>query len=100
MKIRILDEVFTKEEYEALTFEEVMDILCEHDEVPSDESLKDYIKYLIDHDNFGLALHILNGIYDSEDAEWYQYDVSLGTLETPSALTCKEDIEHLLEEEE
>ena len=100
MKIRILDEVFTKEEYEALTFEEVMDILCEHDEVHSDESLKDYIKYLIDHDNFGLALHILNGIYDSEDAEWYQYDVLLGTLETPSALTCKEDIEHLLEEEE
>ena len=100
MKIRILDEVFTKEEYEALTFEEVMDILCEHDEVHSDESLKDYIKYLIDHDNFELALHILNGLYDSEDAEWYQYDVSLGTLETPSALTCKEDIEHLLEEEE
>ena len=100
MKIRILDEVFTKEEYEALTFEEVMDILCEHDEVHSDESLKDYINYLIDHDNFGVALHILNGIYDSEDAEWYQYDVSLGTLETPSALTCKEDIEHLLEEEE
>ena len=100
MKIRIMDEVFTKEEYEAMTFNEVMDILCEHDEVHSDESLKDYIKYLIDHDNFGLALHILNGIYDSEDAEWYQYDMSMGTLATPSALTCKEDIEHLLEEEE
>ena len=100
MKIRIMDEVFTKEECEALTFEEVMDVLCEHDEIHNEESLKDYIKHLIDHDNFGLALHILNGIYDSEDAEWYQYDVSLGTLETPSALTCKEDIEHLLEEEE
>ena len=100
MRIRILNKVFTKEEYEAMTFEEVMDILCDHDEVHSEESLKDYIKYLIDHDNFGLALHMLNGVYDSEDAEWYQYDVSLGTLETPSALTCKEDIEHLLEEEE
>ena len=100
MRIRILNKVFTKEEYEAMTFEEVMDILCDHDEVHSEESLKDYIKYLIDHDNFGLALHILNSIYDSEDAEWYRYDMCLGTLVSPSAITCKEDIEHLLEEEE
>lgn len=100
MKIRILDQVFTQEEYEVMTFDEVMDILCEHDEIHSETSLKDYVKYLIDKDNLGLALHILNGVYDREYAEWYQYEVSMGTLVSPSALTCKEDIEHLLEEEE
>lgn len=48
MKVRILDQVFTQEEYEVMTFDEVMDILCEHDEINSEESLKDYVKYLID----------------------------------------------------
>lgn len=100
MKIRILETVVTEEQYEEMSFDEVMDILCEHDEIHSEESLKDYVKYLIDKNNFGLALHILNSIYDSEDAVWYQYEMSMGTLVSPSALTCKEDIEHLLEEEE
>lgn len=100
MKIRILDQVFTQEEYEKMTFDEVMDILCEYDEIHSENALMDHIKYLLDERNLGLALHILNGIYDREDAEWYQYEVSMGTLVSPSALTCKEDIEHLLEAEE
>ena len=99
-KVYILDTVVTREQYDEMSFESVMDILNEHDDITTKDCLLDYVKYLIDQDNLRFAMHILEAVYDSEPAEWYQYDYSMGTFDTPTALTCKEDIEHLLEEVE
>lgn len=97
MNVRILHEVVTEEQYESMSFNEVMEILQEHDEITTEEELLNYAKYLIDQDNIGYAIHILQAVYESECADWYWYDYNMGTLQTPSTLTCKEDVEHFLE---
>jgi hypothetical protein len=49
-----------------------------------------------------MALHILSAIYNSEPAYngWYRNDYSMGMLETPTPITCKEDIEDLVDFED
>lgn len=63
-------------------------------DITSEDILKDYIIRVIEDDNFGLALHLLEAIYESPMSAtgMYLYDYSMGTLETPKPITCIEDL--------
>lgn len=63
-------------------------------EITSEEILKEYIIHTIQNDNFTLALHLLQAVYESpaNDTGMYLYDFAMGTLETPTPITCIEDL--------
>jgi hypothetical protein len=47
--------------------------------------------------SFGMALHIINAIYNNPyNTEYYRYDYSMGRLETPTPIVDKDDIEDLI----
>ena len=86
----------TKKEFKNKTFEEVIDVLREERcDITDYESLKDFAKHHIDEDNLNVAIHILQAIWNDE-AEYYEYDYCMGTCQTPSGITTKEDLEHLI----
>lgn len=88
----------TRADFETKTFDELIEQLQNEDQdICSYDYLKDFAKHLIDEENIGFALHILNAIY-TEPGEYFEYDCSMGTLQTPSGLTEKSDIEHLIED--
>ena len=86
----------TKTEFEEMTLDELIDWAWEnvHD-LTTEDTLLDFAKQNIDDSSLGLALHILNAIYDSSESYngYYLYDYGMGTLETPTPITCKEDFE-------
>ena len=88
----------TKKEWEELTLDEAID-WADWDggvnELTSEDSLIRFAKEKIDEDNLFLAIHILEAIYNSEEAYngYYLYDYSAGTTSTPTPITCKEDLE-------
>lgn len=92
----------TREEFNKLSFDEVMERLNEEsDQITTIDILKDFIKENIDNDNFGLAVHVLNAIWDDPspyDSIWYDYDYSMGTLDKPTSINTKEDVEHLIDD--
>ena len=98
----------TKKEWEELTLDEAIDWAdWEYgvNELTSEDSLIRFAKEKIDEDNLFLAIHILEAIYNSEEAYngYYLYDYSAGTTSTPTPITCKEDLESYIsfaEEEE
>ena len=93
-------DIMTRVEFEAMEFEEVMEELNrERDDITSYEMLKEYATEKIEEDNFLVAIHILEAL-QSDMAEWYEYDYCMGTLQTPSGITDKEDIEHMIDDEE
>ena len=65
------------------------------------ETLKDFIKIKIDDDGLYLAAHVLDAIRES-DADFWDYDYSMGTLDRPTPLTetldlidyCETDIDN------
>lgn len=88
----------TKKEWEELTLDEAVNwVDWEYgvSELTSEDSLIRFAKEKIDEDNLFLAIHILEAIYNSEEAYngYYLYDYSLGTMSTPTPITCKEDLE-------
>ena len=88
----------TKKEWEELTLDEAVNwVDWEYgvSELTSEDSLIHFAKEKIDEDDLGLAIHILEAIYNSEEAYngYYLYDYSLGTMSTPTPITCKEDLE-------
>ena len=88
----------TKKEWEELTLDEAIDLAdFEYgvSELTSEDSLIRFAKEKIDEDNLFLAIHILEAIYNSEEAYngYYLYDYSAGTTSTPTPITCKEDLE-------
>ena len=88
----------TKKEWEELTLDEAVNwVDWEYgvSELTSENSLIRFAKEKIDEDNLFLAIHILEAIYNSEEAYngYYLYDYSLGTMSTPTPITCKEDLE-------
>ena len=90
----------TKIEFENMTLDELIDWAYENiDDLTTEETLKEFATAKIIDDNFLLAIHILNAIYESEDSYegYYLYDYNMGTLETPAPVTCKEDLEHLID---
>lgn len=88
----------TREEFETKSFDEVMEQLNEErDDITTYESLKEFVIQQIEEDRFFLAIHILESL-DKDMEEWYEYDYCMGTLQTPSSITIKEDVEHLIED--
>ena len=90
----------TRKEFEEKTLDELCEMLIENGEnITTYESLKDFAKDKLDDDNLFLTIHICNALNLAQDffpeANYYIYDYSMGTLETPSAINCKEDIEDL-----
>lgn len=88
----------TKKEWEELTLDEAIDYADYEygvNELTSEDSLIRFAKEKIDEDNLFLAIHILEAIYNSEESYngYYLYDYSLGTMSTPTPITCKEDLE-------
>lgn len=92
----------TRLEFEEKSFEEVMEQLYDEvDEVTTFNTLKDFIKYKIDNDDFLVASHLCNAIWNDtnpDDTDWYLYDYCAGTLDTPVSVSCKEDVEHFIDD--
>lgn len=60
------------------------------------EGMKDLIKDELDNDNMFMVIHLAKGIEDQ--ADYYIYDRSMGTLEDPTPITSNEDIIDIAEE--
>jgi hypothetical protein len=62
--------------------------------ITHEEILIDFAKTKIDDDNIGMAIHVLGAIYNNpSDTEYYLYEYDMGMLDTPTPITCKEDLE-------
>lgn len=83
-------------------FEDVMSQLNEElNEITTLDSLKEFIKEKIDEDNFCIASHLCNAIWNDPNpsmSEWYDYDYSMGTLDTPVCLSEKSHVDHLIDD--
>ena len=92
----------TREQFDEMSFDELFDLANEEiNDLTSEDILIDFAKMKIDDDNIGMALHILNAIYDNPyDTEYYLYDYDMGMLETPKPVTCKEDFEDYIDFED
>lgn len=89
----------TREEFENKDLDELcVQLEEEGNTITSYDTLKGFAKECIDDDNLFLARHILDAI-DSDTADYYFYDYCMGTMETPSPITSKEDIEDCIEED-
>lgn len=75
------------------------ELWCETNRITCIEILKNFIKQKIDEDMLFLALHLLEAIKE-HPAEYYDYDYSMGTLDTPCPLTTLEDLEDYCEDNE
>jgi hypothetical protein len=87
----------TREQFEEMSLEEVMDWIEENSRyspITHEEILIDFAKTKIDDDNIGMAIHVLGAIYNNpSDTEYYLYEYDMGMLDTPTPITCKEDLE-------
>ena len=93
----------TRAQYEAMTLDELIEWAHENiDDLTDEDMLLSFAKAKIDDDSLYMAMHILSAIYNSNGAynDYYLYDFSMGTLETPTPVTCKEDFEHLIDFDE
>lgn len=92
----------TEAKFKEMSFEEFLDWANENiNDLTTEDILIDFAKSKIDDDNIGIAIHILGAIYNNpHDTEYYLYDYCMGTLETPTPVTCKEDFEHLIDFDE
>ena len=92
-----------REQFEAMDLEELVAWAYENiDYVHHEEILIDMAKHEIDEENLNVAIHILTGIYESEEAVngCYIYDRCMGTLEAVTPITCKEDLEDYIDFDE
>jgi hypothetical protein len=92
----------TKTEFEAMSFEEAIEWANENlNDLTTEDILIDFAKTKIDDDNIYMAIHILGAIHNNPyDTEYYLYDYCMGTLDTPTPVTCKEDLEPLIDFDE
>jgi hypothetical protein len=90
----------TREEFNNMSFEELLEWAYDNiDDMHSEEVLIELAKHEIDEENLQMAIHILQAIYESDahDGCYYIYDRCMGTLETPTPITCKEDLEEYID---
>ena len=90
----------TREQFNNMELEELVEWAYENiDYVHHEEILIDLAKDEIDEENLNVAIHILTGIYESEEAinGCYIYDRCMGTLESVVPITCKEDLEDYID---
>jgi hypothetical protein len=92
-----------REQFDQMTIEELAEWAFENiDYVHHEDALIDLAKHEINEENLHVAIHILTGIYESEEAvgDYYIYDRCMGTLEEVVPITCKEDLEEYIDFEE
>ena len=92
-----------REQFDNMSFEELLEWAYDNiDDIHSEETLKEMVKHEVDEDSFQMALHILSAIYEGDcpDGSYYIYDRSMGTLETPTPIICKEDLEDYIDFDE
>ena len=88
----------TKQDYENKSLNELCEQLSEEgQDITTYETLKDFAIENIKDDNFFMAQHICEALNDYQ-ADYYFYDYNMGTLEVPSPITSKEDLEYLIED--
>ena len=93
----------TRVEFEKMSLDELIDWAYGNlDDNTTGDVLIEFAKAKIDEDSLYLAMHVLSAIYNSEESYngYYLYDYNMGTLETPTPVTCKEDFEHLIDFDE
>lgn len=74
------------------TFDDVIyDFEEDNDCIVSRDVILDYVIYQIQNDRLYLARHVLDEV-DKEYADFYSYDMTMGALEKPTAITCIEDL--------
>lgn len=77
------------------TFEDEIERLIENGaNITTDEVLKQYAIEKINDDNYLVAIHICKAL-QSSCATYFNYDFSIGTLETPTPLETLEDLKDL-----
>ena len=80
-------------------FEGLCEALSEEDGVHSYYSLKEYAGKLLEKDDVGLAIWILQAIYESPDGdELFAWDMGAGKCDSIKPLSDFDDAEHFLEE--
>lgn len=91
----------TREQFENMSLEEAMEWVENNNNyspITTEEILIDFAKSKIDDENIGMAIHVLGAIHNNPyDTEYYLYDYSMGMLETPTPITCKEDLEDYID---
>lgn len=87
-----------KEEFLENDFRDNLDLLVENgfNDYYTYEELKDLIKEELDSDNLYMVKHLVEAIEDQ--ADYYQYDRGMGTLETPTPLKDNEDLLDIAED--
>lgn len=93
----------TRKQFEEMCLEELVEWSYENvDDVHHEDTLIEMAKHEIDEENLNVAIHILEGIYESEEAinGYYIYDRCMGTLEPVTPITCKEDLEDYIDFDE
>ena len=93
----------TRAQFEAMDLDELLDWAYENiNDITTEDVLIEFAKSKIDDSDFSVAMHILAAIWESEEAylDYYHYDYSMGTLETPTPITCKEDLEDYIDFDE
>lgn len=90
----------TREQFDEMSLDELVEWAYENlNEITTEEMLLDFAKAKIDDDNIYLSIHVLKAIWESGEAYngHYLYDYSMGTLETPTPVTAKEDLEDYID---
>lgn len=92
----------TRNQFENLVeekgFEKAMSILNQKEEpylLTNYETLKERVIELIQEDNIPYAAHLIDAL-ESEfytEGEWFAYDYTAGTCDTPKIITTIEDVE-------
>ena len=93
----------TREKFDNMSLDELIDWCYENiNDITTEECLLEFAKTKIDDDNIYLSIHVLRAIWESGEAYngYYRYDYSMGTLETPTPITCKEDLEDFFDFDE
>lgn len=87
----------TKKQFYRMSFEDAIEQLNEErNDITSYEVLKEFIKEKLEEDNINLVLHLVKAIWEDTsvgDSDYYQYDYTMGTYDTPKALNTLEDLE-------
>lgn len=91
----------TRKEFNEMSFDELMEkAIDECDNIHSYNDLLEFAKCCIDESRVFLAVHVLEAVGDLNEGKYYDYDVNMGTLETPTEITEKSDIEQYIDFEE
>lgn len=92
----------TRKQYEEMSLDELIEWAQENVyDFTNREMLVDWAESCLRDGNLVLAAHILNALVDTDGEavkDGYFYDYGMGTMETPTPLTGKEDFECFVED--